>query len=57
MQNKEKRSTHEVIDLVYHEDEGNVAFQGTEKECHDWVAEQGFGYEVKPIILKNYGTI
>jgi hypothetical protein len=30
--------THEVVDLVYHEDEGNIAFQGTREECQDFVA-------------------
>lgn len=54
----ESNPTHEVIDLVYHEDEGNVAFQGTQQECLDWVDEQHMGggsfftYEVKPIIKK-----
>ena len=52
----ETKPTHEVIDLVYHEDEGNVSFQGTQKECLDWVDEQcmngdtHFTYDVKPII-------
>jgi len=48
--------THEVVDLVYHENEDNIAFQGTQQECHDWVSEQGgatFTYEVKPIIMKS----
>ncbi len=50
--------THEVLDLVYHEDEGNVSFEGTQQECLDWVDEQCMGggahftYEVKPIIKK-----
>jgi len=46
----EKPATHEVVDLVYHEDEGNIAFQGTYKECMDWKLEQGFGYQVRPIL-------
>ena len=37
--------THKVIDLVYHEDEGNIAFVGTADECQEFVAQQGFGYE------------
>ena len=48
-----KKVSHEVIDLVYHEDEDNVAFQGTSQECQDFITEQGdstFMYEVKPII-------
>jgi hypothetical protein len=48
----EKQPTHEVVDLVYHEDEGNTAFQGTQQECEDWKSEQGFGYQIKPIIRK-----
>lgn len=48
---EEKKATHEVIDLVLFEEEGGGSvYSGTEKECYDWVAEQGFGYEVKPII-------
>ena len=53
-----EKSTHEVLDLVYHEDEGNIAFQGTEQECYNWIKEQGdapFTYDVKPII-KKFGT-
>jgi hypothetical protein len=41
--------THIVIDEIYHEEEGNQAFAGTLQECHDWVAEQGFGYKVVPM--------
>ena len=51
----EKKATHEVLDLVYHEDEGNSVYSGSEQECHDWIAKQGgatFTYEVKPIIKK-----
>lgn len=44
--------THEVVDLVYHDDEHNIAFQGTQQECNDWKSEQGFGYQVRPIINK-----
>lgn len=52
---KVKRPTHEVLDLVYHEDEGNSVFEGSEQECQDFITEQGgatFMYEVKPIIKK-----
>lgn len=45
--------THEVVDLVYHEDEGNIAFQGTQEECMEWKSEQGFGYQVREIIWKS----
>jgi hypothetical protein len=41
--------THKVIDLVYHEDEGNQAFVGTYEECQNWKSEQGFGYQVVPL--------
>lgn len=41
--------THKVVDLVYHEDEGNDVFDGTLEECLNWKAEQGFGYEVVPM--------
>ena len=49
----EKLPTHEVIDLVYHEDEDNIRFQGTEPDCQDFITEQGgasFTYKVKPIV-------
>jgi len=48
-------ATHEVLDLVYHEDEGNVVFQGSEEECLDWIQKQGgatFTYKISPIIEK-----
>lgn len=41
-----QRKTHMVIDMTYHEDEGNSVFAGTGEECYKWVSEQGFGYEV-----------
>ena len=50
---EEKKPTHEVVDLVYHEDEGNISFEGSERACYDWIEEQGgatFMYEVRPII-------
>lgn len=46
------RKTHKVIDLVYHEDENNVPFVGTQKECMKWVKEQGFGFEIVPLTKK-----
>jgi len=42
----EMKKTHKVIDLVYHEDEGNEVYVGSYQECHDWASEQGFGYQV-----------
>lgn len=47
-----KKMTHKVIDLVYHEDEGNEAFVGTEQECYEWVSEQGFGYQVVALTVE-----
>jgi len=43
--------THLVIDLVYHEEEGNQVFAGTEQECNDWVEQQfdAFTYKVVPM--------
>jgi hypothetical protein len=42
--------THIVIDMTYHEDEGNDVFVGTLQECNDWVdAQNTFGLEVKPM--------
>jgi len=41
--------THKVLDLTYHEDEGQSCFVGTEKECNDFIESQGgsnFTYEV-----------
>lgn len=55
---QKKQATHVVIDLVYHEDEGNEVYEGSQDECLSWVDEQcmgggaHFSYEVKPIILK-----
>ena len=47
--------THKVIDLVYHEDEGNEAFVGTYRECLEWMSEQGFGYKVVPLTKEEIG--
>ncbi len=43
------KKTHKVIDMVYHEDEGNEVYCGTYKECLEWASEQGFGYKVVPM--------
>jgi hypothetical protein len=52
--------THVVIDMTYHEDEGNQVFVGTEEECYNWIEGQGgFGFEVKPMTkeeLKVYNS-
>jgi hypothetical protein len=47
-----KMKTHKVIDLVYHEDEGNEVYAGTYEECFNWKAEQGYGYQVVPMTRK-----
>jgi hypothetical protein len=49
-----QRKTHLVIDLVYHEDEGNSVFAGTLQECNDWVATQSdsFTYQVVPMTIQ-----
>jgi len=44
--------THKVIDIVYHEDEGNEVFVGTRQECEDWKSSQGFGYKIVPMTLE-----
>ena len=45
------RATHEVVDLVYHEEEGNIAFEGTGQECADFMFEQGgMLYQMRLII-------
>jgi hypothetical protein len=46
---EQKIKTHKVVDLVYHQDEGNEVFVGTYEECHEWVSGQGFGYGVQPL--------
>lgn len=47
-----QKKTHKVIDLVYHEDEGNEVYVGTHQECLDWVSEQPdyFTYQVIPLL-------
>jgi len=48
-------ATHVVLDLVYTQEEGQECFEGTEKECYDFIEKQGgasFMYKVVPIIKK-----
>ena len=51
--------THKVIDLVYHEDEGNEVFEGSYGDCVKWKEQQNdFGYQVVPMTkeeIKRYG--
>jgi hypothetical protein len=51
----ETKPTHEVLDLIYTPDEGQECFQGSEKECYDFIQQQGgadFMYKVVPIVFK-----
>lgn len=44
------KKTHKVIDLVYHESEGNDVFSGTYQECLEWKQEQSeFGLMIVPM--------
>jgi hypothetical protein len=46
-------NTHQVLDLHYHEEEGQECFEGTQQECYKFIEEQGgatFMYKVVPII-------
>ena len=45
------KKTHEVLDLHYHEDEGQGCFDGTLQECEDFAATQSpfFMYKVVPM--------
>jgi hypothetical protein len=48
--------THEVLDLTYTPDEGQGCFRGTEKECYDFIKQQGsstFMYKVVPVVLED----
>lgn len=47
------KTTHQVLDLVYTEKEGQDCFEGTLEECNEFVKLQGgcsFMYKVVPII-------
>jgi len=48
------RKTHEVLDLHYHEDEGQGCFDGTQQECEEFAATQSpsFMYKVIPMTEK-----
>jgi len=59
MATETKRISHRVIDLVYHEDEGNSVFVGTLKECNDYVSLQSdfWTYQIIPLTkeeIENY---
>lgn len=45
------KKTHEVLDLHYHEDEGQGCFDGTYQECLDFLADQSphFMYKIVPM--------
>jgi hypothetical protein len=47
--------THKVIDLIYHDEENNEVFEGTEQECRDWIRSQSCfdsTYKIVPILKK-----
>ena len=50
---------YEVLDLTYHEDEGQGCFLGSYDQCCDFISEQcqgGFGfstYQIVPVITKD----
>lgn len=47
--------THEVLDLVYTEDEGQSCYEGSHDECQKFINEQGgatFMFKIVPIVNK-----
>ena len=50
--------THKVLDLHYHEDEGQDCFCGTKKECEDFASTQTstFMYKVVPMTKEEIET-
>lgn len=49
-----KLPTHEVLDTIYHEDEGQSCFEGSHEECCEFVSTQNsFGLIVVPIVSKS----
>lgn len=47
--------THEVLDTIYHEDEGQSCFVGTYQECINFVTEQQtYGLEIVPLSKEQY---
>ena len=49
-----EKKTHKVLDLHYHEYEGQDCYDGTEKECYDFISTQTphsshFMYKVVPM--------
>lgn len=45
------KKTHIVLDLTYHEDEGQQCFAGTHQECLDFISEQDtIGLQVVPML-------
>lgn len=41
------KKTHKVLDIAMLDKDG--VYSGTEAECHDWVTQQGLGYQVVPM--------
>lgn len=51
----QQNKTHIVLDLMYHEDEGQQSFAGTHQECLDFVSEQGgYTYKIVPMLKEEY---
>ena len=50
--------THQVLDLHYHEDEGQGCFDGTQQECVEFAATQTphFMYKVVPMTKEEIET-
>ena len=54
---KEKVNTHKVLDLVYTSEEGQDAYVGTLKDCHEFVKDQGdshYTYRVVPLTKEEF---
>jgi len=47
--------THQVLDTILHEDEGQGCFVGTLEECNNFVSEQqSYGLVVVPLLEWEY---
>jgi len=45
------KKTHEVLDLHYHEDEGQGCFDGTREECEEFAATQSPSFMYKVVAM------
>ena len=47
---KAHKITHEVIDTIYHEDEGQGIFTGSFEQCYDFISTQDtYGLEIREL--------